>query len=142
MMLLIYDLAIIALLLLSQTNFGAFAATATTTRYWDCSGGACGCAYLPSHLGGDSDEPAHCYSNAPFAAPHGNSYGATFYGTAAVSAALGGDYWLGPACDKCWKVTGTSNIPGYDTTTVTTLVLRGTNFCPPENSQCENGNSL
>jgi len=24
---------------------------ATTTRYWDCSGGACGCAYVPSGFG-------------------------------------------------------------------------------------------
>lgn len=109
---------------------------ATTTRYWDCSGGACGCAYLPSHLGGDNAKPAHCYSNALFAAPTNNPWGATFYGSAAISQALGGGYWMSEGCGKCWKVTGQSNIPNYDTTTVTTLILKGTNFCPPVNSQC------
>merc|ERR1711981_1073957 len=52
---------------------------ATTTRYWDCSGGSCGCGY------GDPNHPAMCNSNALFAAPGGNEYGATFYGTAALS---------------------------------------------------------
>ncbi len=33
-------------------------------------------------------------------------------------------------------MTGTSNIAGYDTTTVTTLVLRGANYCPPSNAAC------
>ena len=51
------------------------AGTATTTRYWDCSGGACGCAYLPSGPGSET----HCNSNAMFAAPAGNEYGASLY---------------------------------------------------------------
>jgi hypothetical protein len=112
--------------------------TATTTRYWDCSGGACGCAYLPND---DPASPAHCYGNAMFDAPTNNPYGAKFYGTAAVSEALfqgGGSYWLGEGCGKCWKVTGTSNTPGYEGVE-TTLVLKGTNVCPPENVQCSNG---
>ncbi|KAL7557339.1 hypothetical protein ACA910_003246 [Epithemia clementina (nom. ined.)] len=110
--------------------------TATTTRYWDCSGGACGCAYVPF----SQNQPAHCYSNALFAAPAGNPYGAKYYGTAAVSQALGGGDWMAPACGKCWKVTGTSNagitLPAFSTT----IVLRGANYCPPTNSQwCGSG---
>jgi len=105
---------------------------ATTTRYWDCTGGACGCAYLPF---GDDDLPAHCHSNAMFAAPEENAYGAKFYGTAAISEALGGGNWLAEGCGKCWKVTGTSPI----TSETTTLVLKGTNFCPPSNAPCSGG---
>eukprot|EP00559_Dactyliosolen_fragilissimus_P003526 CAMPEP_0184861872 /NCGR_PEP_ID=MMETSP0580-20130426/6455_1 /TAXON_ID=1118495 /ORGANISM="Dactyliosolen fragilissimus" /LENGTH=621 /DNA_ID=CAMNT_0027359529 /DNA_START=146 /DNA_END=2008 /DNA_ORIENTATION=+ len=111
---------------------------ATTTRYWDCSGGACGCAYLPGHLGGDFSKPAHCYSNALFEAPPNNVYGANFYGTAAVSKALGGGDWLSDACGKCWKVTGKANVPGYNGRE-TTLVLRGANYCPPNNAACAEG---
>ena len=112
--------------------------TATTTRYWDCSGGTCGCAYQPF-----DDKPSHCYSNALFDAPSGNPYGAKFYGTAAVSEALGGGYWAFngnntvEGCGKCWKVTGTSNVGSEEITT--TLVLRGANFCPPNNPACANG---
>jgi len=70
-----------------------------------------------------------------FLAPEGNSYNAKYYGTAAISQSLGGADWLGEGCGKCWKVTGTSNIPGYDGIT-TTLVLKGTNYCPPVNPLC------
>ena len=118
---------------------------ATTTRYWDCSGGACGCAYLPSHLDhttssqGGGPKPSHCYSNGLFVAPTNNPYNAKYYGTAAISEALGGGYWLAQGCGKCWKVTGTSNIIGYDTTTTTTIVLKGANFCPPSNAACSTG---
>jgi len=107
--------------------------TATTTRYWDCSGGACGCAYLPGGAGTDSD-PAHCHSNAMFAAPTDNEHGATYYGAAAISRFLwdgntnSGD-WLGEGCGKCWKVTGSSNV-GNNQGVSTTLVLKGTNICP------------
>mmetsp|Transcript_24867 Transcript_24867/g.44944 ORF Transcript_24867/g.44944 Transcript_24867/m.44944 type:complete len:250 (+) Transcript_24867:204-953(+) len=111
---------------------------ATTTRYWDCSGGACGCAYLPFGPGSD-DLPAHCYSNAMFAAPQGNPYGASFYGAAAVSQALGGGDWLAEGCGKCWKVIGTSNISPFDGVS-TVLVLKATNYCPPLNPFCANGN--
>eukprot|EP00980_Cylindrotheca_fusiformis_P023595 scaffold10651_cov91-Cylindrotheca_fusiformis.AAC.1 len=135
-------LSVVALILATPTfvtlSF-VVAETATTTRYWDCSGGACGCAYLPPHLQGNHELPAHCYSNALFDAPVGNPFGATFYGSAAVSQALGGGDWMAEACGKCWKVTGTANIPSYDTTTVTTLVLKGTNYCPPDNQACANG---
>lgn len=110
---------------------------ATTTRYWDCSGGACGCAYLPFGPGSDS-LPAHCHSNAMFAAPKGNPYGASFYGSAAVSQALGGGDWLAEGCGKCWRVTGTSNIPSFDGVS-TTLVLKATNYCPPSNPACSDG---
>jgi len=114
---------------------------ATTTRYWDCSGGACGCAYLPFE--GDTNNPAHCYSNSMFEAPADNPYGAKFYGSAAISAALfednDGDGWLGEGCDKCWKVTGTSNTPGYEWARTTTMVLKGSNYCPPENPACSGG---
>jgi len=112
------------------------AMTATTTRYWDCSGGSCGCAYLPF---GDPDEPAHCYSNAMFSAPANNAYGAKFYGTAAVSQILfddpSGAGWLGNGCGKCYRVTGTSNTPGHEGET-TTLVLKAANYCPPGNPMC------
>lgn len=115
--------------------------TATTTRYWDCSGGACGCAYLPFGLGTDS-RPAHCYSNAMFAAPTNNQYGAKFYGTAAVSQELFGynTQWLGEGCGSCFRVTGTSNIPGAEIVE-TTLVLKAANLCPPENPACS-GNKV
>lgn len=109
---------------------------ATTTRYWDCSGGACGCAYVPTGL--SQDEPVHCHSNAMFAAPAGNPYGAKFYGAAAISSALGGGNWMAEGCGKCWKVTATSNAPGHEGTEET-LVLKGTNFCPPENPLCATG---
>ena len=112
--------------------------TATTSRYWDCNGGSCGCAYQPF-----AGVESHCYSNAMFLAPEGNAYGAKFYGTAAVSEALGGGNWFldeggVEGCGKCWKVTGTSNVPGIPVET-TTLILRGANFCPPENPGCANG---
>ena len=111
---------------------------ATTTRYWDCSGGACGCAYLP--FPGQDDKPAMCYSNAMFKAPSNNPYRAKFYGTAAISQALGGGDWLAEGCGKCWKVTGKSNIAGFPSTE-TTLVLKGTNYCPPGNAMCAGNNA-
>lgn len=77
-----------------------------------------------------------------FAAPYGNPYGASFYGTAAVSAALGGGMWIGEGCGKCYKVTGAGNIPGYNEGVETTLVLKATNFCPGwSNPVCDNGNA-
>ena len=97
------------------------------------SGGACGCAYLT-----DASEPAHCYSNAMFTAPTGNKFGAKFYGTAAISEALGGGNWLAEGCGKCWKVRGWSNVPNKDSYQ-TTIVLKGTNFCPPSNPACSGG---
>lgn len=107
---------------------------ATTTRYWDCSGGACACSYVPSGF----TEPAHCHSNAMFDAPPGNVYGAKYYGAAAISASLGGGNWMAEGCGKCWKVTGTSNIQAYSGIE-TTLVLKGTNFCPDGNPLCGAG---
>ena len=40
--------------------------SASTTRYWDCSGGSCGCGF------GDPNQPTHCHTNSMFAAPEGN----------------------------------------------------------------------
>ena len=110
-------------------------------RYWDCSGGACGCAYLPFE---DPNQPAHCHSNAMFKAPTNNPYGARYYGTAAVSPVLfnsdnSNNSWLGDGCGKCWKLTGTANIAGHDTTTISTIVLKGANLCPNGNTLCEAG---
>jgi len=106
---------------------------ATTTRYWDCSGGSCACSFVRD---GFSDaEPVHCHSNAMFVAPSGNLFGATYYGAAAISEALGGGDWMSSGCGKCWKVTGFSDI----TELRTTLVLKGTNFCPPVNAACSDG---
>lgn len=70
-----------------------------------------------------------------FDAPTNNPYGAKFYGTAAVSQILFDDanrnnLWLGQGCGKCWKVSGQANIPGTDESTISTLVLKGTNVCP------------
>ena len=74
--------------MLKLTSLGLFTATAsaltaTTTRYYDCSGGACGCGWGP-------DKPVMCHSNAMFKAPGGNPHGALFYGTAAISGLLFG----------------------------------------------------
>ena len=77
-----------------------FAGRATTTRYWDCSGGSCGCG------SGSSGNEEYCPSNAMFAAPANNEHGAKFYGSAAISEALGGGNWMSSGCGKCWKLTG------------------------------------
>jgi len=111
--------------------------TATTTRYWDCSGGACGCSYVPTGFENPAD-PAHCPSNALFRAPENNPHGASFYGAAAISRSLGGGDWMAPGCSQCWKVVGTSNADGFEGVT-TTLVLKGTNFCPDDNPLCAAG---
>ena len=105
---------------------------ATTTRYWDCSGGSCGCGYL---YNGQSNLERHCNSNALFTAPVNNPFGAKLYGAAAISATLGGGDWLAEGCGKCFQVTGTSNIPGNSGIS-TTLVLKATNYCPPSNPSC------
>ena len=110
----------------------AVADRGTTTRYWDCGGGACGCGF------GNGADPTHCHANALFKAPANNAYGATYYGGAAISQALGGGDWMSSGCGKCWKLTGTSNISGHSGKT-TTIVLKGTNYCPPSNPVCANG---
>jgi hypothetical protein len=61
-----------------------------------------------------------------FNAPAGNQYGAKFYGSAAISNALGGADWLGSGCGKCFKVSAQGS----------TVVLKGTNYCPPDNPSC------
>jgi len=104
---------------------------ASTTRYWDCSGGSCGCGF------GNGSNPTHCSANALFQAPANNAYGARFYGTAAISGALGGDYWLSEACGKCFRLTGKANIDPH--TEESTIVLKAANFCPDSNSVCANG---
>ena len=101
---------------------------ATTTRYWDCSGGSCGCGYSKN------GNPVHCPSNSMFKAPAGNPYGAKFYGSAAISQTLGGGDWLASGCGKCFKVTGSANVGGHSEST--TVVLKGTNYCPPGNPSC------
>ena len=106
----------------------AYADRASTTRYWDCSGGSCGCGF------GDPNKPVHCHSNAMFAAPAGNEHGAKFYGGAAISQQLGGGDWLAEGCGRCFKVTGAANVAGYSGSS--TVVLKGTNYCPPSNSVC------
>ena len=70
-------------------------------------------------------------------APPGNEHGALFYGTAAVSKALGGGDWLADACGRCFKVTANSNVPGYSGSK--TVVLKATNYCPDGNPSCEGG---
>ena len=79
-----------------------------------------------------------CPTNSMFQAPGGNEYGASFYGTAAISAALGGANWLGSGCGKCFKITGNSNISGHSGVQ-SVIVLKATNFCPDGNPACENG---
>ena len=106
----------------------ASASWASTTRYWDCSGGACGCGF------GNHNQEVYCHSNALRAAPAGNAYGAKYYGAAAISATLGGGNWDFQKCGACFKVTGTANVPGKNHTT--TVVLKATNFCPDQNSAC------
>jgi len=107
-------------LLMANSANALLAGSAGTSRYWDCSGGACGCGFNPN-------APTLCHSNSLFDAPAGNVNGAKFYGTASISRTLGGDNWLGEGCGKCFKITGTSNIPSHkDETTV--IVVKGTNF--------------
>ena len=75
-----------------------------------------------------------------FEAPPNNIYNAKFYGSAAISASLGGGDWLAEGCGKCWQVTGTSNIQGTpEYGDEVTLVLKGTNFCPDGNPLCGAG---
>jgi len=71
-----------------------------------------------------------------FRAPADNKYGATFYGTAAISKKLGGGMWLAEGCGKCWKLTGTANVGNSRKTSV--IVVKGANYCPPSNSLCNN----
>lgn len=118
----------LALLALTNSANGLMSGSASTTRYWDCSGGSCGCGF------GDPKMPIHCHSNAMFAAPSGNQYGAKFYGSAAISQQLGGDGWMGKGCGKCFKVTGSANIAGNTQQSV--VILKGTNYCPPSNPSC------
>ena len=101
---------------------------ATTTRYWDCSGGACGCGFGPR------GKHAYCHSNALRVAPSNNKYGAKYYGAAAISPTLGGNSWDFKKCGSCFKVTGTANIPGKNH--ATTVILKATNACPASNPAC------
>lgn len=121
-----FALAAIVMLLGAMTMTEA--KKATTTRYWDCSGGSCGCGYKKN------GRNVHCESNAMFKAPRNNKYGAKFYGAAALSPSLGGDAWMSKGCGRCFKVTGKANIRGHSHTT--TVVLKGTNSCPPSNPAC------
>ena len=122
---------IIVSLFLAESAYALLSGTATTTRYWDCSGGACGCGF------GNTNNPTYCHSNAMFTPPANNPYGAKLYGSAAISNALGGDDWLGKGCGKCFKVTGKANIGTR--TYASVVVLKGTNYCPPSNSVCGAG---
>jgi len=84
-------------------------------------------------------EPAYCYSNAMFEAPVDNVHGAKYYGTAAISYHLGGGDWMNEGCGKCWRVTGSANIMKYQEVGETTMVIKGTNYCPPSNPLCDAG---
>jgi len=97
---------------------------ATTTRYWDCQGGACGCGF------GSQASNTFCHSNALRKAPAGNKYGAQFYGSAAISTAMGGGGWQAQGCGKCWKLTATKNENGSKASG--TIVVKGTNYCPQD----------
>ena len=50
-----------------------------------------------------------------------------------------GTQWLGSGCGTCYKLTGTSNIPGTSAVQ-TTIVLKAANLCPPENPACAGSN--
>merc|ERR1712238_103119 len=100
---------------------------ATTTRYWDCQGGACGCGF------GSGAKNTFCHSNALRKAPAGNKYGAQFYGSAAISDGMGGGDWQAPGCGKCWKLTATKNDDGSEASG--TIVVKGTNHCPQDDAQ-------
>ena len=41
---------------------------------------------------------------------------------------------MASGCGKCFKVTGSSNISGHGGSS--TVVLKGTNYCPPSNPSC------
>lgn len=70
---------IAAIIALTSTTSALMSGSASTTRYWDCSGGSCGCGF------GQPGQEVHCHSNAMFKAPAGNQWGAKFYGSAALS---------------------------------------------------------
>lgn len=76
-----------------------------------------------------------------FKAPKKNKWGAVFYGTAGISAALGGGEWDAAGCGKCFKLTGDSLADFGKRGARPSIVVRATNFCGPGNSQCENGKS-
>jgi hypothetical protein len=78
--------------------------TATTSRYWDCTGGACGCGF------GKEKSPSFCHSNAMFVAPKDNKWKAKYYGTASISKALGGGKWNSAGCGKCFKVSTKTSV--------------------------------
>ena len=120
----------------------AASAPATTSRYWNCYGGACGCGF------GSDNKSTKCHSNALFAATPGNTYGALFYGTAAISPNLGGGEWPDTkempymGCGKCFKLTGTSNVdPEVKNDTV--IVVKATDYCDPTaNPLCANSEGI
>lgn len=100
---------------------------ATTSRYWDCQAGSCGCGF-------GSGKGQFCHSNAMFKAPKGNAYGAKFYGTATVSGSLGDDSGV---CGFCYRVTAKANIGNlkYETK----VVVRAANTCSRSNTLCQRG---
>ena len=63
---------------------------ASTSTFWDCYGGACGCGFENSDI---PELYQYCNSGALFVAEKDNKYNAVFYGTATISDALGGTNW-------------------------------------------------
>ena len=107
---------------------------ATSTVYWDCNAGFCHSGYVTDWFFFSRwFQWSLCYTKAPFKAPADNPYGADYYGTAAVSRNLG------LQCEACYKITAASNQKGFTPGINTTLVVRSTNQCPPENEKCAAG---
>lgn len=97
---------------------------ASTSRYWDCATGSCGCGF-----GGKSKlNSGLCPANALFEAPEGNQWNAKFYGTAAVSDAFGG-------CGRCYKLTAKANVG--NSAERTTIVVKSVNHCDPSKRSCQ-----
>jgi hypothetical protein len=117
---------------------------ATTTQYWDCSGGGCGCGFNPcgsqpfactnwqafGNIGNNELVPITVPATATTPAKTVQAY----LGTAAASRYLFNDGttpnpidWDGQGCGKCYLLTGPGDTPSDNKY----AVVKITNSCPP-----------
>jgi len=105
---------------------------ATTTRYYDCQGGSCGCGFLINGI------PVTCPWEAFGMLPNTTYEGRQIpLGTAAASDTIFGEEgWMGPGCGDCYLLKSTGIYGGtYDTQGTTEnpdseIIVKVTNKCP------------